>query len=132
MAGAEFLEGYLKYDKRDMEEINITDTKISGKGDSILYLVLGDQEQVINIRRRLADCKNDVIKTRDYIPPQFFKRYVEVGKYAADQRSKYGNLKTQIRFTENDLQLLVKTKGSDEPFSEIKLEEIEKEVGKAT
>ena len=36
MAGAEFLEGYLKYDKRDMEEINITDTKISGKGDNML------------------------------------------------------------------------------------------------
>ena len=53
-----------------------------------------------------------------------------MAKYAAEQRSKYGNLKTQIRFTDDDLQLLVKTKGSDEPFAEIKLEEIEKEVGK--
>ena len=69
MAAAEFLAAYLKFDTDDMSDLHITDTKKSAKGDEILYVVFDSPEKVRNVRRRLADCRNPKIKTRDFIPP---------------------------------------------------------------
>ena len=53
MAAAEFLCAYLKFDQDEMTEVEITDTKLSAKGDDIMYIVMSDQEKIKNIRRRL-------------------------------------------------------------------------------
>ena len=61
MAAAEFLTGYLKFNHQDMSDINITDTKISGKKDDILYLVLDSPSKIKDIRRessRLSEPRN--------------------------------------------------------------------------
>ena len=98
MAAAEFLQGYLKFDECDLSDIDITDTKMSANGDNIMYCVLDCPEKVINIRRRIADCQNDAIKTREFIPPQFFARYTALAKYASELRADKPEVKTQIRF----------------------------------
>ena len=128
MAAAEFLTGYLKYDTNDMTDLDITDTKISGKNDNILYIVLDSPEKIKNIRRRIADCQNPAIKTREYIPPQFFKRYTALGKIAADRRVEDENLKTQIRFENMDICLYTKQRGTDEPFRPVDMEQLESET----
>ena len=92
----------------------------------MLYLVLDDPEKVKHIRRRIADCRNPMIKTRDYIPPQFFQRYSALGRIAADMRRDDQDLKTQIRFGASDIALWTKTKRTDEPFKEVNMEEIER------
>ena len=125
MAAAEFLTAYLKFDHSEMSDIDITDTKLSAKGDEILYIVMDNPEKIRNIRRRLADCRDERIKTREYIPPQFYHRYIALGRIASDMRSKNRNLKTQIRFLQADIALFVKTKGSDDPFTEVMMEEVE-------
>ena len=125
MAAAEFLVGYLKYDHNDMSDTDISDTRISPKDDDILYVVMDSPEKVKNIRRRIADCRNPEIKTREYIPPQFFQRYTAMGRYAKERRNKEGNLKTQIRFIDNDVRLYIKRKGTDEPFEEVDMKEVE-------
>ena len=50
MAAVEFLSGYLKFDHVDMSEMDITDTKVSPKGDNIIYIVLDCPEKARNIR----------------------------------------------------------------------------------
>ena len=119
MAATEFLIGYLKYDHEDMEDLNITDTKISAKGDGILYLVLDHPDKVRNIRRRIADVQNQDIKTREFIPPHFFNRYTALGKHAQELRASNNNIKTQIRFEDTDIELYTKERGSDAPFQPV-------------
>ena len=125
LAAAEFLSAYLKYDDEDMIDLDITDTKISAKNDDILYIVMDSPEKIKNIRRRIADVQNPTIKTREYIPPSFFKRYTALSRFAADLRGKMGNLKTQIRFTDIDIRLFTKIKGTEDPFEEMPMEEVE-------
>ena len=71
MAAAEFMTGYLKFNHDDMSNMDIMDTKISGLKDDVLYIVFDCPEKAINVRRRVADCQNPHIKTKDYIPPNF-------------------------------------------------------------
>ena len=116
LAAAEFMTEYLKFDHNDLSDIDITDTKVSSKGDDILYVVLDSPGKARNVRRRIADCQNPAIKQRDYIPPQFFKRYGALSKHAKDLRDEDRNLKTQIRFGIDDIALYTKRRGTDEPF----------------
>ena len=125
MAAAEFLNGYLKYDKEEMTDLDITDTKTSAKGDNILYIVMDCPEKILNLRRRIADCNNPGIKTRDFIPPQFWRRYTTIGRIAADWRRNDSELKTQIRFIKDDVRLYTKRKGLNEPFVEVPMEELD-------
>ena len=126
MAAAEYLTEYLKFNHQDMNDFDITDTRVSKK-DDILYLVLDSPSKVRDIRRRIADCQNPDIKSRDYIPPIFYDRYTTLSRYARDLRLRDKSLKTQIRFLEKDIGLFVKTKGTDDPLTEMKMEDIEKD-----
>ena len=119
MAATEFLMGYLKFDHDDMEDLNISDTKISAKGDGILYLVLDHPDKVKDIRRRISDIQNKDVKTREYIPPHFFNRYTALGRHAQDLRAANIDIKTQIRFEETDIELYTKERGSDGPFQPV-------------
>ena len=127
MAAAEFLQGYLKFDDSDLSDIDITDTKMSAKGDSIMYIVLDCPEKVVNIRKRLADCQNEAVKTREFIPPQFFDRYTALARYASELREKKPDVKTQIRFLDNDIGLFTKIRGSMLPFLPVNMRELEEE-----
>ena len=91
--------------------MDITDTKISGKGDNVMYIVMDCPEKVINIRKHVADCRNENIKTRDYIPPQFFLRYSALSKYSHEIRSNNPDIKTQIRFLDDNIVLYTQNKG---------------------
>ena len=127
MAAAEFLQGYLKFDDADLSDIDITDTKMSAKGDSIMYIVLDCPEKVVNIRKRLADCQSEVVKTREFIPPHFFNRYTALARYASELRGRKPEVKTQIRFLERDIALFTKTRGSMLPFLPVNMKELEEE-----
>ena len=128
MAAAEFLTEYLRFDHRDMADINITDTKVSGKRDDVLYLILDSPTKVRDIRRRIADCQNPAIKTREYIPPLFFDRYSALSKLASEMRQEDKDLKTQICFIDQDIALFTKKKGTDNPFKMADMGEIERNV----
>ena len=80
MAAAEFLTGYLRFDHNDMSDFDILDTRVSGKKDDILYVVLDSPSKVRDIRRCIADCENPDIKTRDYIPLIFFEKIFSPGQ----------------------------------------------------
>ena len=74
--------------------------------------------------------RNEAIKTRNFIPPQFWARYKFLNNYCAEERGKDPNLKTIIRFNDNDIEVLFKDRKSDEQYYNISLKEIEKETGR--
>ena len=98
------------------------------KKDDILYLVLDSPTKIKDIRRRVADCQNPEIRTRDYIPPIFFDRYSALARHAAGMRSENSELKTQIRFMDSDISLFTKIRGSEEPFEEVNMVKLVAEI----
>ena len=73
MATAEFLAEYLKFNHKDMTDMNITDTRISAKrGDNMLYIVLDSPGKVKNIRKRIADIKKHQDKNAGLHPATIF------------------------------------------------------------
>ena len=124
LAAAEFMTEYLKFNHDDLSDIDITDTKVSSKGDDILYVVLDSPSKAQNIRRRIASCRNPAIKQRDYIPPQFFKRYGALSKYAKEMRDGDSGVKTQIRFGTDDIALFTKTRGTEDAFQMVDMSQI--------
>ena len=67
-AAYEFLEHYLKFDSAELNEIDIIDTQISGKGDDTLYVSMRDLNHVRDVHRRRAQVKNDDIHIINFIP----------------------------------------------------------------
>ena len=118
----EFLEKQLKYDERELKEIKIEDTKVSASKDEIVYVVLKDIEDIKNIHRRKAECQNDNVSLRNFIPPpQFHARYLAINKVSAERRAEDDALKTQLRFGKADIEILIKFKGSNTPFKKVEI-----------
>ena len=128
LAAKEYLEHYLDYDREELKDLNVIDTKRATK-DNIVYLVLDSQEAVKEIHYRRAASQNDDLTTRDYIPPPFYERYMAVVHKATERRSVDKMLKTQIRWGCKDVEIYLKEKGSKEPMKKADLREF---MGKDT
>ena len=64
------------------------------------------------------------IKTKEFIPPQFYKQYTVLSKYAAELRASNHEVKTQIQFEELDIEIYMKNRGTDHPFQPAGIEEL--------
>ena len=60
----------------------------------------------------MAMIRNPKLGTRNYIPPQFFRKYMFLSNECSDYRSRNKNMKTQMRFSDEDIVILVKSKGT--------------------
>ena len=61
---------------------------------------------------------------RNYIPPQLYKKYMFLSNACRDYRTDYKDIKTQLRFTEKGIEIMIKTKGSGEPYKTTSYNEI--------
>ena len=123
LAVRDFLENVLEFEKEEVEEMIITDTQISRKGDDVMYIGVQDHEVISEIHKKIAACQNPEIYARNFVPPQFFDRYIGMNKMCAEWRFNDKNLKTQLRFSKSDIEILTKIKGTDEPYRLHKLTE---------
>ena len=73
---------------------------------------------------RVAACKDDRIHLRNFVPPQYYNRYMFLSKRCAELRGSDRQKKTQLRFNNCDIEVLIKDRGSSEPYRVIKHEEI--------
>ena len=108
MAVDEFFTEYLQLTEEERKDFDIVDTTIAKNDDDLMYVTFRDFEAIKEIRRRVATIKNDEIKVRIFIPPQFWMRYRFLSNYCTDEREKDNNIKTMIRFTDNDMEVLFK------------------------
>ena len=76
-----------------------------------------------------ADSRNDTIIVRDYIPPQVHERFMALNKICSSRRMEDDNIKTQIRFGNNDLEVFLKTKGTKEQYKQVKLKDFVGDLG---
>ena len=58
-----------------------------------------------------------------FIPPQYHERFIALNRICSQRRSDNAELKTQIRFGQDDLIVLTKIKGSEEPYKIVNLRE---------
>ena len=125
MAAQEFLNVHLRFDKKEIAEMVITDTQVSAKGENIVYVVMSDERHIKDIRSRMAQCRDPDLQLQDFIPPQLSKRYIALSKFAQDLRGKDNGMKTQIRYGQVDVELWTKRKCQDKRYDTINMEEIE-------
>ena len=119
----EHLRKYYKYDDNEIEQIEIIETKMTVKDEIFIYIVVKDTMDIRDIYRRKAEIRRDDIYLRTYIPPQFFSRFTALNKICRDKRYENPEIKTQVRFGQKDLEILIKNKGSEEPFQKVDLME---------
>ena len=97
---------------------------MSPKGDDTVYVVFKELKTIKEIHWRAAQIQNPAIGIRNYIPPQFWRRYMYLNEECNKYRQHYKNTKTQLRFNNLDIEILVKTRGSTEPYSTVPYDEI--------
>ena len=64
-----------KYNKEDIKNLGIKETKITMKEDIFIYIAVEDVEEIRDLYRRKADIKRDDVTLRNYIPPQYYLRF---------------------------------------------------------
>ena len=119
-----FLGEYLSFDRQELKDLTILETFISAKKDDIIYVAFQNIEDIREIYLRIAESGDPDIRTRDYIPPQVYDRYMAISKHCKDVRSENPSIKTQIRFGDTDLEVLTKVRGAEEPFKITALEKL--------
>ena len=82
-----------------------------------------DIEDINEIHIRMSECRNPALNMRNFIPPRFYDRFMALNKTCTEARRNDPNLKTQIWFGSNDLEVLTKEKGSGDPYTNISLQE---------
>ena len=121
MAVQNFLTSQLQYEDWEINGLEIMSTKMAK--DNIVYIAVKEHDSIRELYTRKADCKNDDVTFRTYIPPQYYARFAALSKICKDRRTENTDLKTQIRIGLKDIELLTKLKSSEEPFKQVKLNE---------
>ena len=116
---------YLQFSEDELENITIVDTMTAKTDEEIIYVTFKEHSTIRDIYSRVAEIRNDQIQTRIFVPPQFWDRYQRINQYCAEQRSTNKDLKTQIRFGDTDLEVMMKDRSKDEGYSMVDLKVIE-------
>ena len=125
MAVNEFLMTYLQFTESELDNIMIVETMTAKTDEEIIYVTFRDHSTIRDIYGRTAEIRNDEIQTRIFVPPQFWDRYQVINQYCAEQRMKNKDLKTQIRFGDTDIEVMLKDRSKDEGYSVLDLKVIE-------
>ena len=119
----EFLNFYLHYDAKELDELEIGAMQICQK-DNFLYVAFTDFNDIKELHSRVAECKDDQIQVRNFVPPKYFDRYMFLSKRCGEVRAQDKSKKTQLRFNGNDVEVLIKDEGTPEPYKVIDHSEI--------
>ena len=112
----EYLSYFLDFTSEEIDNMEIKETYMAANGDDTLYVAFANIDSIREIHYRLAECRNSNIHVRNYIPPQYYERYMHLNAKCADYRKDNPEIKTQLRFGQKDIEILMKTRGSVEPF----------------
>ena len=119
----EHLKFYLHYSEDELEDLKVGATQICAK-DDVLYVALESFEDITEIQARTAACRDDRVQLRNFVPPQFYCRYMFLSKRCNEVRAADKNKKTQLRFNNGDVEVLMKDKETNDPYKCIPHEEI--------
>ena len=116
-----FLREYLGYNDAEIDDLSLVETKFATKGDDVLNVAMSNQEHIRELHIRRAESQNDKIIVRNFIPPNFYKRYMSINRICTDRRAEDPRLKTQLRFGKSDVELYTKYRGEEAGYRLAKL-----------
>ena len=119
-----YLRDYLQFNSEELKEVEINDTKVSTKGDKTVYVSFNDIENIREIHWRMGELKNKDIIVKKFIPPQFWERYIHLNRACTAYRADNPDAKTQLRFSNRDVEIMMKTKGTEEPYRKVPFSEV--------
>ena len=121
-AVTDLLKNSLDFNDEEIDTINILETKQAASLD-VIYIAVENPDHIKEIHlRRAANGLDDLI-ARDYIPPQYYERYMTLNRRASDKRTEDRSLKTQIRWGTRDIEMFTKVRGSQEPYQKVDTKE---------
>ena len=100
--------------------MTIAETRI---GNDCIYIAVEDSEDIRDLYIRKADCRRSDVFLRMYVPPQLWDRISTLNKLCSEKRLELKDIKTQLRYGQKDVEILVKEKGSQEPFRLVDMRE---------
>ena len=124
MAIRDFLKEFLQFNDDELEKVKINDSKVSSKGDDTVYAAFRDIDTIREIHWRVGEIRNQDIIVRNFIPPQFWERYMFLNRACKEYRDEYPEMKTQLRFGCKDVEVMLKRKGSKEAYRKVAFSEI--------
>ena len=127
MAVNEFFMTYLQINEEEIKDYDIIETSTAKNDNELIYVTFREHDSIRDIYSRAAELRNDDIMTRIFIPPQFWDRYCHLNQYCVKMRANNKDIKNQIRFGDDDIEVLVKNRALDERYSILPLETIEKD-----
>ena len=127
MAVNKFLVEYLQITEEEMLDFEIIDSLLAKNENDLMYVTFKEHSSIKDIHRRAAEIRNDDIKVRNYIPPQFWDRYFHLSRHCTKMRDEDKDIKNYIRFNDNDLEVLVKNRRIDDHYSILPLTVIEEQ-----
>ena len=123
LAVKDFLADYLGYNKEELDELMIAETKIAPSGDDIINVAFASHDDTRELHIRRAESQNEEITVCNYIPPNFYERYTHLNKVCQEMRQKDNTLRTQLRFGKKDIEVFTKHKGDPTGFRVVKLDD---------
>ena len=118
-----FLKENLGFNDTELSELSLVETKFATKGDNVLNVAMSNQEHIRELHIRRAESQNDRIIVRNFISPNFYKRYMTINRICTDRRAEDPRLKTQLRFGKSDVELFTKYRGEESGYRHTKLED---------
>ena len=119
----DYLKQYLGYIDTELDTLSVVETKFAARGEKILYIALSKQEEIKELHIRRAESRNDRLTVQNYIPPSFYERFMSINRLCAEARAQDPNLKTQLRFGRQDVELFTKYRGGEIGYRLVKLDE---------
>ena len=75
-----FLRDRLGYINEELDTLSLVETKFATKGDNVLNIAMSNQEHIRELHVRRAECQDDSITVRNFIPPNYYDRYMALNK----------------------------------------------------
>ena len=60
---------YYKYSQKELDRLEISETKVTSNGDNFIYIAVAEHENIREIYLRKAECKRDDVQLCSFIPP---------------------------------------------------------------
>ena len=118
-----FLKDRLGYIDEELDTLSLVETKFATKGDNVLNIAMSNQEHIRELHVRRAECQDDSITVRNFIPPNYYDRYMALNRICAEKRAVEPDLKTQLRFGKTDVEVFIKYRGEPMGYKVTKLED---------
>ena len=118
----DLLKDNLGYIDEELGKLSVTEMKFTTRGEEdILYVAFANKEDIKELYVRKAESGNDEISLRNYVPPNYYARYMSLNSICAEKRTANPKLKTQLRFGETDVEIYVKYRDENTGYRQVKI-----------